>query len=386
MKKKPTLMQISTVKTLATPGVSKPKKIKVIFPKKPLKNSSFNKKFNSFKAAQKEPTLPKKKIPINAPILSSSKVAKFLSVRDTASGSAAIEKEYKNDLSDFVSTTHTTMTVLAYLRMKDEHKKRLKKVTTKAAKAKINAQWADVVKAAKVIHKAAGGAALSEAKLNAMAKVLKKNKKAFNEAVVMEKSAKAKSTKKLTSATSIKAELIPQTVLDSTAAFGVINVLDNLCRNPINGSYTQHYSNSFSIVVRYTYWCPTWTNPFRTCTGSVTLAGVSFTVGIDVGYEISCCGAIAWGSGYVNACGTIIGIKKCAGCKATVVGVAGIGSTPVSGGNCSYGLGATASIDCKIAGLTVFSASFTFGWAVVGPCPPSPLPCSSQGNLLATTG
>jgi len=158
----------------------------------------------------------------------------------------------------------------------------------------------------------------------------------------------------------------------------IIPTPDDLCDRPIEGKYTKHFSRSFSLSVRITYWCPTWTNWTRTCTATVTLAGVSFSIGLEVGYRITCCGAIAYGQAYAQACGTILGATVCASCSAKVIGLAGI-SRSGSGSSCTYGLGVTAELKCMVGSITVFYASVPYGWTITGPCPPPVLPCNTVG-------
>ena len=118
----------------------------------------------------------------------------------------------------------------------------------------------------------------------------------------------------------------------------------------------------------------TWTNPFRTCRKTFTLAGVSFSVDLTVGYKVTCCGATAFGQAAVQACASIVGISVCAKCTASVAGVAGLVKTS-SGSSCSYGLGVNASLKCEFAGVTLLSLSAPFGWTITGPCPPAGFPC-----------
>src|SRR6185436_16841870 len=117
------------------------------------------------------------------------------------------------------------------------------------------------------------------------------------------------------------------------------------------------------------YPCPTWTNPFRICWATISVATVSVDVGLNVGYRVTCCGAIVWGLAYASACGTLLGITKCVSCTGRVNGVAGFERTPV-GSQCSYGIGVNASIQCQVFGATVFNAGWSFGFNVTGPCPP----------------
>ena len=158
----------------------------------------------------------------------------------------------------------------------------------------------------------------------------------------------------------------------------VIPTPADLCDRPIEGKYTKHFSRSFSLSISIPYWCPTWTNPFRWCSTTVTIAGVTVSLGLEVGYRITCCGAIAWGQAYAQTCVSILGQSICAGCSARVIGLAGISRTG-SGSSCTYGLGVTAELKCTIGGVTVFQASVPFGWTITGPCPPAVLPCNTIG-------
>jgi hypothetical protein len=147
-------------------------------------------------------------------------------------------------------------------------------------------------------------------------------------------------------------------------------VIPNLCSQPFaQGSITRHWTHSWSLTASLPYPCPTWTNPFRICWSTVTIATVSVDIGLTVGYKVNCCGASAFGQAFAQACGSVLGVTKCVSCTATVVGVAGFSRTPF-GTQCNYGLGINASISCQVFGATVFSASWPFGYAVTGPCPP----------------
>lgn len=373
-----TLKAIATTKPVAVTGVAKPKTFKLKFAKKPIGKPAFKKKLKQAQLPPKAPKkLPPKKVSFKPAPLTAASVKKFADVRVATAGTAEIERHYKKNMGEFIGTAHSALTTLSYIRMRDEFKDRRKRARTPAARLKVDAQWKNVQKAAQMMNKAAGGASLTTAKLDAMAKSLTSNKVAYVEAQKMLASSQNTVTKTLTSNTSVTAQILPATLADVASRLDIINIFDNLCTQPITGSFTHHYSNSFSLVVRFTYWCPTWSNPLRTCTGSVTLAGVSFSVGIDVRYEIGCCGASITGSGYVNACGTIIGITACAGCRATVTAAASLGHSAVASGECAYGFSATASIVCQAAGITVLNVNHGFTFQVVGPCPPVPLPCAS---------
>lgn len=362
------------VTTKVSSKIDVPKKLKTAFVKKSLSSTKFEKSFTAWKKDIKQPKVKLQKIDIKPVNFTTKNLDKFVKVRTNKSATAALDKYYKQDLPDFVSMAHTSQMVLAYSNMKEEYAKRKKRARTRTEKIRLKKQWNKIVDAAVIANKISYGKDISEKTLDRMALNLKKNKKALSEVKNLTKSIKTTSSDTLTLATTIVAELVPVTAASWAPIDTVIPVEESLCDSPISGTLTKHYSNSFSITVKYPYWCPTWSNPLKTCTGSVTLAGVSFSMGIEVFYEISCCGAIAGGSAYVNACGTIIGITRCAGCRANVVAVGGIGHTPVNN-ECRYGLGAKADISCKVGSYTVFYAAYSFGIVVDGPCPPDVLPC-----------
>lgn len=370
--KKVELKQVVTSKVSSKVPI--PKKIKTDFAKKALSAAKFEKSLVNWKKDVKVPKAKPQKIAMKPVSFTTKNLDKFVKVRTNKSATAALDKYYKQDLSDFVSIAHTSQMVFSYSTMKDEYIKRLKKAKTRADKIKIEKQWSKIVDAAIMAAKVSYGEDISKAKLDNMATKLKKNKKVLSEITNISKSISTTSSGTLTQTTTIAAELIPASVASWAPGNIFIPVEKNLCDSPISGSVTKHYSNSFDLTFHYTYWCPTWTKPWRTCSGSVVLAGVSFSMGIEVYYEISCCGAIAGGSAYVNACGTLIGITQCAGCSANVVAVSGVGHTPVNNA-CQYGLGARADIKCKVGSYTVFYAAYSFGIVVDGPCPPDVLPC-----------
>lgn len=351
------------------------KEIKIPFAKKSISNRKFDKSLEDWKKDLKKPKAKVEKIDFKPVAFTKTNLKKFVNVRKNKRATAALDKYYKNDFSDFVSMSHSAQMVLSYSNMKDEYKKRYKRAATSAQRKKLKKQWKNIVDAAILVNKVSYGKSINETQLNSMSLKLKRDKTALIEVKKLVKSIKKDSSAStVTVATTMFAEMAPVTVATWAPVDIIIPVEDNLCDTPITGVTTRHYSNSFSIKVHYPYWCPTWTNPIRTCTGTVTLAGVSFSMGIEVFYEVSCCGAIAAGSAYVNACGTIIGITKCAGCRANVVALAGIGHTPHNN-ECRYGFGAKADIKCTIGGYTVFYAAYNFGLIVDGPCPPASLPC-----------
>jgi len=236
----------------------------------------------------------------------------------------------------------------------------------------VNAQWRRIVTAAQTAFKA-GGLSVTETTLNGYVQQLSAN--GAHLAAVIKLRASAVSVapvSALTGITQMVAALIP-TVANVTEAIPTTSVIPDVCSTPIKqGVFTKHLSHSLTLSVRIKYWCPTWSDPFRTCTKRVTIATVTAAVDINVGYKLTCCGATAWGQGSAQICASLFTLKACAGCTGTITGVAGVSRTPVTDG-CNYGLGITASLKCVIAGVTVLNVNYSFGWIVTGPCPPPAL-------------
>jgi hypothetical protein len=286
------------------------------------------------------------------------------------------------DPDQMLGVLHSSLTVLEYTRMRSEYKTRLAEATDKK---KVEAQWQQVVEAAKAAHASAGLKGLTEADLDQMAAELNRKKPNFNAVTTIANSAEGAGPagrsdligNTLTPAKGQKAvgSFVTQTGVLPDLVATVTSVPANLCSQPlVQGSFTKHFSHSFSLQVTLTVWCPTWTNPFRTCKKTFTIAGVSFSVDLSVGYRITCCGAIAWGQAAVQACATVIGISVCASCTASITAVAGVGRTG-SGSSCSYGLGLNAELKCQLAGVTLLDVNAPFGWTISGPCPPAGFLC-----------
>jgi hypothetical protein len=276
---------------------------------------------------------------------------------------------------DALGTLYSALVTYEYVQMKAERKRRL---ATAKDRRRVDTRWQGIVQAASQAFADGGIRGVTEADLDRFATELTRSRANFNAIVEIANSAREVVPVAGAGATTAAGNFV--TIYDRFADLGpiVIPTPENLCDRPIEGRYTKHFSRSFSLSVRITYWCPTWTNPFRTCTKTVTLAGVSFSIGLEVGYRITCCGAIAWGQAYAQACATIVGATVCASCSARVVGVAGIARSG-SGSSCSYGLGVTAELKCMVGSITVFYASVPFGWTITGPCPPPVLPCNTVG-------
>lgn len=306
---------------------------------------------------------------VNATRLTAAQLTKLRAVRQSTAATAEMVAQ-KLDPDQALGLVYSAVATLEYTKLKAERQARLKKA---GDRRKVEAQWDKVVEGAQKAFAAGGVTGLTQTGLDRMAKELSRSRANFNAVVDIANSATdtvASGGPRLAFGNYVTVAELFADVLEPV----VTPVPADLCERPVEGRYTKHFSRSFGLSVRLTVWCPTWTNPFRTCTKTFTIAGVSFSVGLEVSYRITCCGATASGAAYAQACGTIVGVTVCASCSAKVVGVAGIAKSG-SGSSCSYGLGVTAELKCTLGGVTVFYASVPYGWTVSGPCPPASLPC-----------
>lgn len=305
-------------------------------------------------------------VPIKSVRLNRQALKKLHAVAQSEVAPAEILRQ-KLTADSLFGTLHSALTAYEFMKMQAEYKRR------KAGRGpfeKTEEEWRQVVQAARMAYTAAGLSSITEKDLSSFVKELSADRTNLNTVIRLADTAvpSGKGTT-LTTRTRAVASLVSvhDKFIDDSAL--LISIRD-LCSKPLTqGQFTKHFSYSLSLSVNITYWCPTWTNPFRTCTKNVTLAGVSFSLGVDVGYEISCCGATIWGQAGAQVCATILGISVCASCTATIIGVAGVSRTPVSSG-CSYGLGINATLKCSLFGQNILNISYPFGWTVVGPCPP----------------
>ena len=313
-------------------------------------------------------------VPIKAVSPTTSNIDKLVAVANSDQAPQEIINQ-KLDEQAFFGTTFSALTVYEYMKMQGEYTKRK---ASRATAAKADSEWAQVVKGAQSAF-AAGGLSVTEAQLTKAAKDLAGNKRQLETIAKISNSRVVQDDKTATNRTAAAAKAFDGGALLGSFATATALIIDpnalkivipNLCSQPFaQGTFTQHWSHSWSLTISFPYWCPTWTNPLRVCWSTVTIAAVTVDVGLNVGYKVNCCGASAWGQAWAQACGTIAGITKCVGCTATVVGVAGFARTPV-GTQCSYGLGINASVVCQVFGATVFNATWSFGYSVMGPCPP----------------
>jgi len=352
-------------------GLPAARQIKTSFPKRALATASEARAaLRRWQDAQPVPTAPKNPdIAISAVKPTAAQLSKLRAIIESDVAPAEVLRQRMNAES-FFGTLYSALTSYEFMKLEAEYKRR--KVSPRLAST-ADSEWNDVVRAAQLAFAAGGLKGLGAAQLSQYSKELTANRRNLDAIVKVANSGVSVGTPlSLDGRTTALASLTPtvERVIDTSL---IATHIPDLCDEPIaEGSFTKHFSRSFSLTVRLKVWCPTWRNPFRTCWKNFTIAGVSFSVGLNVGYKVNCCGATAWGQAYAQACATIVGIEVCAGCSATVTGVAGVSRTPVATG-CSYGLGFTATLECKLFGLTVFYASVPFGYTVTGPCPPAGL-------------
>lgn len=267
----------------------------------------------------------------------------------------------------FIGSLYTALTTFEYTRMEAEYKKR-----KASGRPGVEAEWANVQKGAQAAFAAGGLRGVGPNELSRYSQTLNANK-ANRDAIIAIAATGVSTGRRARFGGSLiaTATFVPLVTRLIDTLPGLVIPVPTICSTPLSqGSFTKHFGSSVNLTVTLTVWCPTWTDWFRTCQKTFTVAGVSWAVDVNVGYKITCCGVTVWGQGSVSACATIIGISLCASCTATIIGVAGVSRTPV-GSNCQYGLGVSASLSCKLFGVTIFSASAPFGWTIAGPCPPA---------------
>jgi hypothetical protein len=364
------LVAVSPEELTSIPGFATVRRYSADFPKRATTAAQLRARQRRFLTSVPAPTVkqprPKR---LEATRLTAAQLTKLRAVHQSEAATAEMVAQ-KLEPDQALGILYSSLAALEYTKMQAERRARLRRARNRDT---VEAQWAKVVEGGQRAFAAAGLTGLTEAGLDRMAKELTRSRANFNAVVDIANSgtdAVASGGPRLGFGNYVT---IAETLADLFEPV-VTPTPPNLCERPVEGKYTKHISASFSLSVRVTYWCPTWTNPLRTCTKTFTLAGVTFSAGLEIGYRITCCGATAWGAAYAQVCATIVGFTVCASCSAKVVGVAGVAKSG-SGSSCSYGLGVTAELKCTVGGVTVFYASVPYGWTVTGPCPPASLPC-----------
>lgn len=377
MPKQRDLVAVAPEKLRKLPGFTRVDRHSALFPKRSVSAGQLRtqqRRALQAIAAQAKPGPQPNARPISARPVTRADLTKLRAVHQSPSAAAELVAQ-KLEPEQALGTVFSALITYQYTQMKAERKARLSRARNRG---RVDAQWQQIVNAASQAFAEGGVRGVTEADLERFSRELTRSRANFNAVVEIANSARDQVVVQGGGGGAATGNFVTiyDTVLDRFPV--VIPTPADLCDRPIEGTYTRHFSRSFSLSVRIGYWCPTWSNPFRWCTTTVTLAGVSFSVGLEVGYRITCCGATAWGQAYAQACGTIVGQTVCASCSAKVVGIAGIARSG-SGSSCTYGLGVTAELKCVVGGVTVFQASVPYGWTITGPCPPPVLPCVAVG-------
>jgi len=365
------LVPVSPEELSSVPGFATIRKHSAKFPKRATSAAELRARQRRFVKTVPPPTVtqprPKR---VEAVRLTTAQLTKLRTVHESPAATAELLAQ-KLDPDQTLGLVYSAVAALEYTKLKAERQRRLKKA---GDRARVNAQWAKIVEATKDAFAAGGMANVTEAGIERMAKELSRSRANFNAVVDIANSATdevvGSGGPKLAYGNFV-------TVAERLADLFDVVVFPtppNLCERPIQGKYTKHFGASFGLSVRLSVPCPTWTNPFRWCTKTFTIASVSFSVGLEVNYRITCCGVTASGAAYAQVCASIVSVTVCASCSAKVTGVAGIAKSG-SGSSCTYGLGVVAELKCTVAGVTVFQASAPYGWTITGPCPPASLPC-----------
>jgi hypothetical protein len=318
--------------------------------------------------AQPAPKAPKNP-PVRVKAVKPTKAAfaKLRAVSRSTSSTEAISQRLTQET--FFGTLYSALTTYEYMQLEAEYKQR-----KSTGGGNVDEEWANVQKAAQTAFAAGGLKRVDPADLSRFSQTLRSNAANRDAVIQIANTGRAEPgrarTRGLTSGLVVTGAFVPIATKIIDRFGDIIIPIPTLCTQPlIQGSFTKHFGSSVSLSVTLTVWCPTWTDPFRTCQKTFTLASVSWAVDVNVGYKVTCCGATVWGSATVAACATIVGISVCASCTASITGVAGVSRTPL-GSSCLYGLGISASLTCKLFGATIFTASAPFGWTIAGPCPP----------------
>lgn len=375
MPKTAELIKVPEDKLSRMKKMPKVKKHSTKFPKRAKKAAKLKSDLIKWQKSTRAPKAPRERqIRIKGVRLKAGHVTKLRKVHESPVATAEVVAQ-KMTPESVLGVMYSSLTAYEYYKMKAEYKKRLSRTKRPATRAKLRQQWKEIVKSAQKGYKASGLKRVTPKDLDTFAGELRRSTKNFNTIVNIANTAEAGKSSIPTRVSSVSGAFVPAVGVTVDSLPTVMSTAADICAHPLEGSFTKHISQSFSMKTRLYVWCPTWYSPWRWCWRTFTLAGVSFSVGLDVGYRVSCCGASAYGRAHAQACGTLIGITICAGCTASVYGVAGIGRTQTSGGPCSYGLGLTAQLGCELAGIPIFAFAYSFGYTVTAPCPPPQFPC-----------
>lgn len=343
------------------------------YPKESVTRPELRKSSRSWQSQQTPPKLPPIKArTIKAVRFTTSDLGKLRAISESPTPTAEAIVRQKMNTDQILGTLYSALTALEFTKMESEYKRRMASATASAARTRVQSEWAQVVKAVQQVYASAGLKRLKETDLRDLSQELRKNKANFNALATIANSAvpaDASTRQPLDGKTVVTGGWVPQTAVFPDLG-ETVSTIPGLCDKPfVEGVFTKTFSRSFDWTVHVDrWWCPKWTDPFRLCPKDITLAGASFSMSLEVGYRVTCCGATAWGQGNAEACGTVLGFSACADCTAKITGVTGIGRS-ATGSNCTYGIGLIAEAKCTFLGETIFEAKVPFGYTVNGPCP-----------------
>lgn len=355
-----------------TETARKTRRFSAKYPKQSMTRGELQKSLKSWQSRQSPPAVPAvREKKIKAVRFSARDIGKLRAISESPTPTAEAIVGQKMGPDQILGLLYSALLALEFTKMESEFKTRMSSAVTPTARTRVQSEWAQIVKAMQQAYAAGGLRGLKEADLRGLSQELRKNKANFNSIVSVANTGVVVERTSGQSLNGIKVATggwVPQVGI-SIDPGDIVTTIPGLCDKPFfEGSFTKHFSKSFSLTVSLYVPCSIW-NPFDWCKKNFTIASVNFNVDLQVGYRLTCCGAIAWGQASAEACGTILGFARCAGCTAKITGVAGLGRSG-TGSNCTYGLGLNAELKCTFAGITVFYLQVPFGYTVNGPCPP----------------
>lgn len=348
-------------------GVQAPKTFRSDFPKRAPRVPVHTALRNWQRSVAPPPDVKNPEVRIKAVEPTRAALTKLRNVIDAGLAPAAMEKQAMGPDKLF-GTLFSALATHEFMRLEADYRRRKGRGGPAAARTEL--EWQRHVRDFSRAFAAAGLPNVGEAELRQYAKDLNANKANRDWVIAIASSGRDALEMSFTAAFSPRASFVPTTgvFFDPTV---VITPIPDLCDKPISeGAFTKHFSDEIALSVRISYPCGISWSGIKWCKKTVTLASVSFSVAVNVGYKVTCCGATVWGQAGAQVCASIVGIRVCAQCTATIVGVAGVARTPVADG-CKYGLGINATLRCTLAGATILNVAYPFGWTVTGPCPPA---------------
>lgn len=364
MPKTAQLVQVPEDQLSRIKGLGKLKKCSTKFPKRAKSARQIRSELKKWQKSVPMPKLPRvRDSKIKGVRLKSQHVTKLRRIRESEAATAEMVAQ-KMRPDDLLGVTYSTLTTYQYYTMKAEYKKRLRRTRSRAGRKKLEQQWGVIVKSAQKSFSAAGVKRVTPKDLDNFARELRRSKANFNAVVDMVNTSRVEKTVASSRVAAATGAIVPDAGIGINPVVATIPAAVDICKYPITGTHTHHFSKSHTFSYRIKVWCPTWTNPWRWCWRTIYLGTATVRCSFNVGYEISCYGAKVWGRGYTRICFNNI----CASCEVVVTGNHGLGHRLV-GNSCIYTVGILCYVLCKVVGIPVFFFPFSFPLAIVGPCP-----------------